>query len=218
MLQEQAKALGDATRYRIFRYLCEAANPVGVAELTDYLGLNHNAVRQHLAALQGAGLVIRDRETRRRPGRPRLLYRPIPEAGSDVVDDRPYEYLASLLGEVLSDGDDPLHTGRTAGRREAAKFGGGTGSVEALEEQMARSGFRPSRRTEGAHTEFVLGRCPFEAIAAIHPETVCRLHLGLAEGLAAGFGDLQVAGLIARDPHGGGCRLSVRSCSDTSPP
>ena len=32
-LQEQARALGDPTRHRIFRYLVEADHPVGVAEV-----------------------------------------------------------------------------------------------------------------------------------------------------------------------------------------
>jgi DNA-binding transcriptional ArsR family regulator len=43
--QAEARALGDPTRYRIFRYIADARRPVGVAELTDLLGLNHNAVR-----------------------------------------------------------------------------------------------------------------------------------------------------------------------------
>ena len=43
-LQVQAKALGDPTRYRIFRYVADETDPVGVAELTEHLGLNHNAL------------------------------------------------------------------------------------------------------------------------------------------------------------------------------
>jgi len=31
--------------------------------------------------------------------------------------------------------------------------------------------------------EFTLGRCPFAEVAAADPDTICRLHLGLAEGL-----------------------------------
>ncbi len=47
-LQRQAKALGDPTRHRLFRYIAEAQAPVTVAELTSFAGLNHNAIRQHL--------------------------------------------------------------------------------------------------------------------------------------------------------------------------
>lgn len=78
--QEQAKAFGDATRHRIFRYVAEAPDPVRVAELTRFVGLSHNAVRQHLAVLKSAGPVIDELEARRRPGRPRLMYRLHPEA------------------------------------------------------------------------------------------------------------------------------------------
>lgn len=35
-LQLEARALGDATRYRLFRYIVEAGGPVGVDELTAY--------------------------------------------------------------------------------------------------------------------------------------------------------------------------------------
>ena len=74
-----ARALGDPTRHRLFRYIADAPRPVGVGELTDYVRLNHNAVRQHLAVLKGAGLVTEEAEDRDRPGRPRLLYRLHPE-------------------------------------------------------------------------------------------------------------------------------------------
>jgi DNA-binding transcriptional ArsR family regulator len=50
-VQREARALGDPTRHRLFRYIVDAARPVGVGELTDYEQLNHNAVRQHLAVL-----------------------------------------------------------------------------------------------------------------------------------------------------------------------
>ena len=54
-LQEQARALGDPTRHGIFRYVADAQRPVDIAELTDYFGVNHNAIRQHLAKLVSAG-------------------------------------------------------------------------------------------------------------------------------------------------------------------
>ena len=78
-LQLQARALGDPTRYRLFRYIADAQGPVTVAELTGYARLNHNAIRQHLAVLRDAGLVTEEAERRDQPGRPRLLYRLRPE-------------------------------------------------------------------------------------------------------------------------------------------
>ncbi len=75
---EQARALGDPTRNAIFRYIDAASDPVGVAELTDHFGLNHNAIRQHLAKLRDAGLVVEELAAPSGPGRPPLRYRPNP--------------------------------------------------------------------------------------------------------------------------------------------
>ena len=77
---EQARALGDPTRNAIFRYIDAASDPVGVAELTDHFGLNHNAIRQHLAKLRDAGLVVEELAAPSGPGRPPLRYRPSPGA------------------------------------------------------------------------------------------------------------------------------------------
>ena len=50
-LQQQARALGDPTRHAIFRYIADGDGPADVAEITAHFGLNHNAIRQHLAEL-----------------------------------------------------------------------------------------------------------------------------------------------------------------------
>jgi DNA-binding transcriptional ArsR family regulator len=65
-LQIQARALGDPTRHEIFRYVRDADRAVGVAELTDHLKFNHNAIRQHLAKLVDARLLVES--AARRPG------------------------------------------------------------------------------------------------------------------------------------------------------
>lgn len=70
-LQIQAKALGDPTRHGIFRYIADAAEPADVAELTEHLGLNHNAIRQHLAQLVAAELVVESVAPAGGRGRPR---------------------------------------------------------------------------------------------------------------------------------------------------
>ena len=62
-LQLEARALGDATRYRLFRYIVEASGPVGIGELTAHVRLNHNAVRQHLAVLKEARLVTEEQNS-----------------------------------------------------------------------------------------------------------------------------------------------------------
>ena len=103
-LQHQARALGDPTRHAIFRHVSDAPAPVGVAELTQLLGLHHNAIRQHLAKLVEARLLV---ESSARPagrGRPRLLYTADPSTDSRWGVTGPYERLSVLLAEVVRSG------------------------------------------------------------------------------------------------------------------
>ena len=79
-LQVEARALGDPTRHGIFRYLVDAGGPIDVAELTEHFGFNHNAIRQHLAKLMDAGLVLEAVGAPTGRGRPRLQYTIDPSA------------------------------------------------------------------------------------------------------------------------------------------
>lgn len=210
-LQQEAKALGDPTRHRIFRYVAESAVPVGVAELTAHMGLNHNAIRQHLAILVDAGLVIEELEPETgRPGRRALQYRLHPEAAGAWGTDGPYELLAALLAEAIERRASPRQVGQEAGRRSADEVRDVSDVVDALELEMERRGFRPTRTAKGSRVDFVLGRCPFEDVAATNANTVCQLHLGLAEGLAEGLGGVEVLRLVAKNPHRAGCRVMLR--------
>jgi predicted ArsR family transcriptional regulator len=209
-VQREARALGDPTRHRLFRYIADAPAPVGVAELTGYVQLNHNAVRQHLAVLKDAGLVTEETEDRGRPGRPRLLYRPHPEIAGNWGTPGAYAWLAGLLSGAIRRQQGPRQAGRQEGHRRAAELAGPGDPADRLEEEMARRGFRPARTDRGRRIGFRLGRCPFADVAATEPDTVCQLHLGLAEGLAEGLGGLEVDGLVAKDARRAGCRLMLR--------
>lgn len=207
-LQVQARALGDPTRHEIFRYLVDAGIDVDVAELTDHVGLNHNAVRQHLAKLVDADLV---EEARARPsgrGRPRLLYRVAPTAESRWGVAGPYERLAVLLTEVVRTGDAPEAVGARAGRRLI--MGGSGASVDAVdrfEDAMARQGFDPAVQASGDEVEVVLRSCPLASAVLADADTVCQLHLGLARGAAEAIGGIEVDQLEPKDPRRAHCRL-----------
>jgi predicted ArsR family transcriptional regulator len=209
-LQVEARALGDPTRHRIFRHIAGSERPVGVAELTKLVGLKHNAVRQHLGVLKEAGLVLEQAEVRDRPGRPRLLYRLNPEVRGSWGTEGPYEVLATLLSESVRVHASPREVGRRAGKRRAQQMPKAGGTLELLEEDLVAGGFRPVYVPHARGCEFVLGRCPFVEVAAEDPETVCQLHLGLAEGIAAELHEGALAELVAADPRRAGCRLRVR--------
>ena len=209
-VQREARAVGDPTRYRLFRYIVDSDRPVGVAELTAYVQLNHNAVRQHLAVLKEAELVVEEVEIRDTPGRPRLLYRLHPEAAGKWETSGPYAWLAGLLSDAVKHKRSSREVGTQDGLRRGLEYSGIGDSVDAMEQELIRSGFRPTRSERGRQVDFVLGRCPFAEVAAGNPDTVCQLHLGLAEGLAEGHGGLTVDRLTAKDPHRAGCRLVLK--------
>lgn len=215
-LQQQARALGDPTRHGVFRYLADAGHPVGVAELTAHFGLNHNAIRQHLAKLCDADLAIEARVATGGPGRPRLVYTVDPTAESRWGVTGPYERLSVLLAEIIRTGDSAREVGRRAGARY--RSGTATDAERALAEvteAMAREGFDPDVRRVGDRVEIVLQNCPFANTAATDPQTICALHEGIAEGVAGDDGRVVVEYLEAHDPHQAGCRLCLRVGSGT---
>jgi predicted ArsR family transcriptional regulator len=191
---------------------------VGVGELTDYVRLNHNAVRQHLAVLKDAGLVTEEVEDRDRPGRPRLLYRVHPEVAGSWGTPGAYAWLAELLSDAIRRKQDPRQVGRQEGHRRAAELAGTGQRVDLLEKEMVRRGFRPTRVERGHRVDFVLDRCPFAEVASSGPDVVCQLHLGLAEGLAEGLGGLEVEKLVVKNPHRAGCRLILQQVATTGVP
>jgi predicted ArsR family transcriptional regulator len=216
-LQQQARALGDPTRHAIFRHVAEAGRAVGIAELTEQFGFNHNAIRQHLAKLLAAGLVVEDRVASSGPGRPRLVYEIDPAAAGQWGTTGPYERLSRLLVEIIHTGRGPVEVGRRAA--DQFRVPSPSGDVVAdITAAMARQGFEPEVRAIRGGAEIVLHNCPFETSAVGDRATVCSLHLGIAQGLAEGT-HVAVDELVANDPHRADCRLRLRvTAEDREPP
>ena len=214
LLQRQARALGDPTRERIFRHV--AANPEGVdvAELTSTFGFNHNAIRQHLAKLVDAELITVATQKSGGRGRPKLVYRLDPSAESRWGVVGPYERLSMLLTEIIRTGDDPATVGQRSGRE--SRIIGDDVSIGDLADHMARQGFEPEIQVSDGDEQIVLHTCPFESAALGDPDTVCRLHLGLAMGMTEDTGFV-VDSLARRDPSRGECVLALRRSNDREP-
>lgn len=215
---EQARALGDPTRHAVFRYIADADQPVGVGELTEHLGLNHNAIRQHLAKLVSADLVVEERAAPTGRGRPRLVYSVDPAADSRWGVTGPYERLALLLSEVIRTGETPVEIGRRNGRLGVEAHIAGTTPEAALEDVMARNGFEPELRRRGHKIDVVLHACPFVSTALVAPDVVCNLHLGIAIGSAECIGGLVVDGLDRKDPRRAACHLRAHLDPDLATP
>lgn len=206
-LQEQAKALGDPTRHAIFRHIAQAGHAVGIAELNEQFPLNHNAIRQHLAKLLTAGLVVEAKAPTAGRGRPRLVYEINPAVEGQWGTTGPYERLSRLLVEIIRTGLEPEEVGRRAADvfRVASPSGDVVSDVTAA---MARQGFEPEVRASRGGAEIVLHNCPFVTTALADRETICALHLGIAEGLTDTAAT--VTELVAYDPRKAGCKLRIR--------
>lgn len=215
-LQPQARALGDPTRHRIFRFVVDAARPVDVAELTAHVELNHNAVRQHLSKLVSAGLLVEQTARGKGRGRPRLVYTVHPSAESRWGVAGPYERLSLLLSEIIRTGDSPIDVGRRAGRRARLGRAPSAEPLEQLVAQMARYGFEPEAHPNAGGLDIRLRACPYTTTALADPDTVCQLHLGLAYGVAETLGDVIIDELVPRDPRRGQCILRCHTAATTA--
>lgn len=212
-LQQQARALGDPTRHAIFRRIADAATPAGIAEINEEFAFNHNAIRQHVAKLLAAGLIVESRAPTAGPGRPRLVYALDPAVEGRWGTTGPYERLSLLLVEMIG-------TGRSAedvGRKAASRLRGSLPSADVVGDisaAMARQGFEPEvRAIRGGAEEMILHRCPFATAALADRQTVCSLHLGIAEGLAEGT-LVRIDELVAYDPSKADCRLRFSMTPD----
>ena len=211
-LQEQARALGDPTRHAIFRHITQAGRPVGIAELNEQFPLNHNAIRQHVAKLLAAGLVIESKVQGTGRGRPRLVYEVDPSVDGRWGTPGPYERLSRLLVEIIRTGRDAEDVGRRAA--DVFRVPSPSGDVVAdVSAAMARQGFDPEVHAVRDGAEIVLHNCPFATAALADRSTICALHLGIAEGLTDDTA-ATVTELVAYDPRKADCRLRIRVASD----
>lgn len=210
-LQRQARALGDPTRHAIFRHVADAPEPVRVVGLAQHFGLAHSAVRQHLAKLCDAGLVVEEQAPRSGAGRPALQYRLSSETAGAWDSLGAYSQLAIMLAEVVSSGRSPRQVGRDTGRKAIRLPTEPGDPVDGLHAEMTRRGFHARRAKETSPVELVMQRCAFQIAALAAPEVVCQLHLGLAEGIVDALGgSVEVTGLVAENPKQANCRLELR--------
>ena len=208
-VQRQARALGDPTRYSLFEWIGSRAEPVSIIDLLEEFQLNHTTIRQHLAQLVEAELIVESRAAPTGPGRPRRLYQVDPAARGGWTHDGPYERLSLLLLDVLRTNQSARDVGRSAGRSTEISHRPGRRAIDAMADEVAREGFAPRVTQHAGHTEMELTNCPFLDAAEVDPGTVCELHRGLAEGLAEAISGVSVTGLVPHSPQRAGCQLQV---------
>jgi predicted ArsR family transcriptional regulator len=210
---EVLKALGDETRYALYRELAGSTAPRSAGDLADALDLHANTVRLHLERLKDAGLVDVEVIHRGTVGRPQHRYSLAPGAPGLGFDPPAHVLLAGLLAALAETAGADATAARSAGRAWGRQSAGRTSSracLTVLAQELDRLGFEPAvdpeaeagRSDTGAGTRIEFLHCPFRELAEAYPELVCNLHRGICEGVAeAGRGTVeQFSTLYEPDP------------------
>jgi predicted ArsR family transcriptional regulator len=199
---------------RVLGHLQGEAGPITLAALSEVTGLHANTLRDHLDALERAGLVHREQEQPHGPGRPRTLYEAV--ADSAPGHDEYAGLAAALAGTIHRTSADPRRDAALAGEewghdlaaaRERPARPGSAGARRAVVSMLDEIGFAPE--ADRAGSVVLLTRCPLLDTARRYPDVVCAVHLGIVRGALEEYGaDPAPAELFPfSDP--GACRLHL---------
>ena len=141
------KALGDETRFSMYRELATATSPLSAQELAERLGLHANTVRLHLERLREAGLVDVEPVHRGTVGRPQHLYLLAAGAPGLGFDPPSYTLPGGSAGGAGRAGRRRCRR-RDRDRSRLGRRGRSAHAVasclKALESEMRRLGFEPA--------------------------------------------------------------------------
>ncbi|MBS0381686.1 MAG: helix-turn-helix domain-containing protein [Proteobacteria bacterium] len=172
-----------STQRKLLRRLLLSPQGVTVEDLCHALGVTHNAVRQHLAALMAQGFVAHG-ESIASGGRPRACFVLLP-AGRELfprnyalIADGMLEYLYEHAG-VGAVQDMLTEMGNRLGKNAAARVATAADPAEAtrlLAEQLDTLGYEAQVVETDGHTEVEAWNCVFHSLARTHPD-VCKFDL-----------------------------------------
>jgi predicted ArsR family transcriptional regulator len=194
------KVLSSISRAAVLELLRTRAEPLGVVEVAEHVGLHQNTVRSHLDLLVESGFAIRRSEPPSRPGRPRVVY----EATAAPGGESDYRLLAEILAHHLAAAESPAEAAMNAGQswamsrwRPQQRAGAEPSETARLSEDdaiaavvkmLGDTGFAPQLSADG--TSINLHRCPFRDLASSQQDVVCGAHLGIIQGALAELGDM----------------------------
>ncbi|WP_207265829.1 metalloregulator ArsR/SmtB family transcription factor [Pseudomonas sp. GW101-3H06] len=194
------------TQQDLLNALLHQAGGMSIDELAEHLAVTRTAIRQHLAALERDGLVLRG-ETRPTGRRPEQLYRLTDHAREQFP--RQYQLLASALIDEVAEiiGPEALATlMRNLGRKLARDRERQVVDEVKIVEHMNQAGYEAEVffRSSG-DAQIVAHNCVFHRLAAAHP-VVCELDLALIGTL--GGGEVEHTECMVRGGHV--CRFKLR--------
>ncbi len=217
MTQAPLRELGT-TRRRVLRQLLLAPQGATVEALCERVRVTHNAIRQHLTALIGAGMVERG-ASQPSGGRPTTVYR-LTAAGRELFP-RHYGVIATQLLEQLyaEDGKARVQAllarmGRALGDRLRRPDPGDDAALAGdLADELDALGYEAMAVRHGSETQIEAYNCVFHALAKAHPD-ICRFDLAFME--AATGRPVQHLECLVRGGYA--CRFRLGAAHDASLP
>ncbi len=200
------------SRAALLETLAGQQEPTTLLALVVATGLHANTVREHLEALEEAGLVQRQRAAPNGRGRPAWLYR-----ATEAPDRSEYAVLAATLAATIhrtsdSPREDAITAGRDWGRDLARAKGrpqdpGQPAARRQVVEILADLGFAPV--ADNRQSVVRLTRCPLLEAAHRFPDVVCGVHLGLVRGALEEYGAEAERSELFAFSEPGACRLEL---------
>ena len=194
------------TQQDLLNALLHHAHGMSIDELAEHLAVTRTAIRQHLAALERDGLVLRG-ATRPTGRRPEQLYRLTDHAKEQFP--RQYQMLASVLIDEVADLIGPVALAalmRSLGHKLARDREQHVVDESTIVQHMNQAGYEAEVffRSSGEQ-EIVAHNCVFHRLAAQHP-VVCELDLALIGALCGG--EVEHSECMVRGGHV--CRFKLR--------
>ena len=206
-------ALSEPLRRGLYRFAVSRPEPVSRDQAAQELGISRELAAFHLDKLVELGILdvqFRRLSGRQGPGagRPAKVYRPSGRQLQLSFPERRYDLAAHLLAEAVESGrgeaPEPLDEvarrfGEELGRRARRQLGRRPSPDRLLNQVadvLAGYGFEPVR----GDGEVVLRNCPFDTVAAAHPEVVCGMNLAVLNGVIAGLHTESIEARLAPEP------------------
>jgi len=208
-------ALQGLTRVRaeVLDKLRNQPDPVGVGALSAITGRHPNTLREHLAWLEAAGLVVRRRALHDGRGRPAWLYQAVGPMPARTDHAEIAAALAWTLGEHAQEHvDEAVEAGRRRGHQLCRERGTGPRSTgiaarEQVVSVMDGLGFAPE--TDDEVRVLRLTRCPLLQAAHTNEAIVCGMHEGLVRGVLEECGAPADGVRLTPFAEPGACLLSL---------
>lgn len=200
------------SRAALLETLAGQPEPTTLMALVVATGLHANTLREHLEALEEAGLVQRQRAAPIGRGRPAWRY-----LATEQPDRSRYAGLAATLAATIHrTSDSPREDGIAAGREWGRDLARAKGRPQDPGRPAARRqvvglladiGFAPV--ADDRQSVVRLTRCPLLQAAHRYPDVVCGVHLGIVRGALEEYGADAERTELFPFSEPGACRLEL---------